>query len=769
MASRLVAIHFLHEYELAAAMRAVKPIESGEAFVVGEADEASIDALRAKGIIVEELEEGRPPASGAPPPAPPAAAFRGLVPGPQRFRVLVRSQLLQTWRKELEARGEIVRRVSTREFVVRAEPARALEIAGLPFVERVVPLELAQAARAMKKAAPPPPAPPPPPHAAVVPPPAAAAPRLPPPPSSARAAAAPPPAEPFTVDVVVADGASATDLARWLEGRGDVVKAAAGRKLRVELAGGEDAIEEVRARRDVEAAQRYLRPELFNDLGRALVGLDDPAGARRVPYTGAGEIVAVADTGIDAEHPDLAGQLLQDAVPLGRPASGGKPARADDPDGHGTHVAGTIAGTGLRSGGRYAGVAPGARLFFQSLLDADGGLGGIPLELGKLFQDAYDAGARIHNDSWGAKARALYTIDASEVDDFVARRRDMLVVVAAGNAAVANDPTYRKAGTVDLESMCSPATSKNALVVGASRSTRTSGGAAAETYGVRFAPRFPAPIGAERISGDGRCLAAFSSRGYDGIDKGVKPDVVAPGTDVLSTRSRLAPFRKFWAACETSDDYAYLGGTSMAAPFVAGAAALVREHYRKDRSHDPSAALVKATLVNGTRWLDGPDALESGSAPPNSDQGFGLVHLATTLPGPADPALRLEFLDTWKDAARQFTHDNQTFKYDIDVQPGRPLRLCLAYTDAAASSLQNDLNLVVESPGRTRKWLGNGRVTRIGVPIPDRGNNVEVVRIDAPEAGKYLVRISSKLILKRPQDFALVATGALSSPFVPRS
>jgi hypothetical protein len=74
---------------------------------------------------------------------------------------------------------------------------------------------------------------------------------------------------------------------------------------------------------------------------------------------------------------------------------------ADDPVGHGTHVAGSVLGDGSASSGQYKGIAPKASLFFQSLLDSNGDLGGLPLDLNDLFLEAYQGGARIHNNSWG--------------------------------------------------------------------------------------------------------------------------------------------------------------------------------------------------------------------------------------------------------------------------------------------------------------------------------------------------------------------------------
>lgn len=132
---------------------------------------------------------------------------------------------------------------------------------------------------------------------------------------------------------------------------------------------------------------------------------------------GAGQIVAVADTGLDtgvndaSMMNDFSGRIVQ-IFPLGRPGN------ASDPDGHGTHVAGSVLGNGANSNGNVRGVAPNARLVFQSLLDPAGGLGGIPADLSTLFQQALDNGANIHTNSWVAPVNGSYNSDSSEADTF---------------------------------------------------------------------------------------------------------------------------------------------------------------------------------------------------------------------------------------------------------------------------------------------------------------------------------------------------------------
>ncbi|MGD8245420.1 MAG: S8 family serine peptidase, partial [Anaerolineae bacterium] len=543
----------------------------------------------------------------------------------------------------------------------------------------------------------------------------------------------------------------------WLDERGVNVAGSSGRKVRLYLLEQDDLADELADLIEVAEVQEYVAPKLHNDVARVLLGIDRRSGTdarAQISQTGEGQIVGVADTGLDEAHPDFQGRIVG-VVPLGRPND------ASDPHGHGTHVAGSVLGDGAASQGAIRGTAPEAELFFQSVMDVQGGLGGLPLNLEDLFEEAYQAGARIHNNSWGSATEAAYVFNSMEVDEFVSKRRDMLIVISAGNEGQAESRFHSERGFVDWLSIGSPATAKNAVTVGASRTSRTSGGLSQLTHDEAFSGFPDPPIAIEKVSGDPQGLAGFSSRGPSD-DRRIKPDVVAPGTDIASAKSSRAPLRNFWGPYPGNSRYAFMGGTSMSAPLVSGCAALIREYYVKDIDHAPSAALLKATLINSTRLLTAADALADHAQLPNYHQGFGSVHMPWAIPNPSEPDLRLNFLDTLQDQALQFTRSGQRFRFSFTSNGNRPLRLCLTWTDLPGRAVQNNLNLFLQLPSGA-KVSGNTnlpqKLTRL-----DRDNNIETIRLENPTPGNYLIQIAAKSLLRGPQDFALVVTGDLESP-----
>ena len=544
----------------------------------------------------------------------------------------------------------------------------------------------------------------------------------------------------------------------WLTQKNIKIKGHSQNKIRIELLDDSSFLDDINELAEISTMEEYIKPKLYNDLARITIGVNNENGIQLVGFEGEGQIVGVADTGIDDSHPDFQNRIIEKI-------SYGRPNDTTDPNGHGTHVAGSILGNGFSSEGKIKGVAPKARLIFQSLLDAEGGIGGLPVDYGDLFEDAYQKGVRIHNNSWGADKKSVYNLGSLEVDNFMSKRRDMLIIISAGNDGTAVNVRNSKEGHVDWISIGAPGSSKNALTVGASRSSRKLWGFSQLTWSDFSENKFPTPpISDENVSGDSESIAAFSSRGPCDETR-IKPDIVAPGTDIVSTKSSRAPLTNFWSSYPGNDKYAIMGGTSMAAPLVAGCAALVREYYIKKRNHQPSAALLKATLINSTKWLQGDDATADHDKLPNYHQGFGMVYMPYAIPNESGN-FDLEFLDTWKESSKHFNATGSRQRYKFTVKWPSPLRLCLVWTDLPGNGLQNNLNVILKNVTTKEKWIGNKDLPR-SIHKFDRSNNVKVIRINNPTPGEYIIQINADNIFRDGQDYALALTGNLSKELEP--
>jgi type VII secretion-associated serine protease mycosin len=257
--------------------------------------------------------------------------------------------------------------------------------------------------------------------------------------------------------------------------------------------------------------------------------------------TGEGVTVAVIDSGVQASHPDLAGQVLP-GIDLVTDTSG----TSTDPNGHGTHVAGTIAartgnGTGISA------VAPHVQILPIRTLDAAGT--GVMSDVATGIVYAADQGAQVINMSLGATAQVTSVSNAISY----ARSKGVVVVAAAGNSRSTNSPTLWPAAD-------------NGVVAVAS-------------------------------TDENDVYSSFSNRGS-------YVDVAAPGGSILST--------------VPSAGYAYYSGTSMAAPHVAAAAALVRA-YRPLLTPDQVELALTST------------ATDLGTAGHDLDYGHGRINPAAAL------------------------------------------------------------------------------------------------------------------------------------------
>ncbi|MBD0317893.1 MAG: S8 family serine peptidase [Thermoleophilia bacterium] len=285
-------------------------------------------------------------------------------------------------------------------------------------------------------------------------------------------------------------------------------------------------------------------------------GLDGDHDGAAASYSAGDLVAAVVDTGIDAAHHDLDdGKVLAFADCYRRPCALTAPV---DADGHGTHVAASIAGDGeARPDRLYRGVAPGAALVGVRVLGRDGSgtLSDVVAGLQWVVAHRATYGIEVLNLSLGAAGCASGTDAVSAaVNNAVAA--GLVAVVAAGNEGPG-------ACTIGL-----PAAAANAITVGAM-----------------------ADLGA-----GGFRLASFSSRGPT-LDGRRKPDVLAPGVSITS------------AARGTATGYVTYSGTSMAAPFVAGVALLML-----DAKPALSPAEVKARIMSSAvDWGAGGIDAETGA------------------------------------------------------------------------------------------------------------------------------------------------------------
>lgn len=509
---------------------------------------------------------------------------------------------------------------------------------------------------------------------------------------------------------------------------------------KVRLTVPEKSLRSIAALEDVYRIQPAPEYQPSNNIARGLLGLPDPNAAAGL--TGESQIVAIADTGFDTGltddvHPAFIGRVNK-LYSLGRQ---GQP---NDPTGHGTHVAGSVLGDGTSAvlGLRITGTAPGAKLVLQSVLDSGGKLGGVPDDLHDLFLPPYrDDGARVHTNSWNAPNQGgVYNPNCQEIDDFVWNNRDCVICFSAGNFGADS----QRDGQIDPGSCAPPGTAKNCITIGASENNRP-GFRNGYTYGAGWPNTYGEPIASDQVADNPEGVAAFSGRGR--VQNGrTKPDVVAPGTAILSTRSR-ATSDTGWGT--TADPLYYFdGGTSMATPLVAGCAAVIREFLTKSAGiAKPSAALIKALLINGAEPIKGQYTPPEVGAIPDPSEGFGRVNISATL-GPFDAASIFQF----RDEATALDTDAQEQTTVVVSDKHTMLKATLVWTDPAGSALQNDLDLIVRSASGEERH-GN---MAVGSADFDRLNNVEQVVWPLPPPGTMTITIRAFHVTVNPQSYALV-------------
>ena len=390
-------------------------------------------------------------------------------------------------------------------------------------------------------------------------------------------------------------------------------------------------------------------------------------------------------------------------------------------DSHGGHTAGTAAGDsppfGSASSSDHDGIAFAARIAHTSLCDLEAGecddpnANGSLIDLfGALINDHND-GARIHTNSWGDDDHNSYTTDCRDIDKFSRNNEDDLVIFAATNQP----------------KLTTPENAKNVLAVGATKHP--------PNEGIRYS-------GGSGPTSDGRR----------------KPEIFAPGESIVSCKTN--------SSCGTSTQ----SGTSMAAPAIAGAAALVRQYYMEgwyptgsknaSNGFNPTGALVKATLLNGTVEMTG-----TPTGYPNNSEGWGRLLLDNSLYFSGESNSRILFVDDVRNGNGFSGAGVKTYNLAINSN-AQPLKVTLVWTDPPSAVNQsgdlliNNLNLEVTLGDGTffGNSFSNGESATGGTT--DNKNNVEQVVVKSPDVGCLTIKVlAASIVPPNKQGYALVVSG----------
>ncbi|RJO67911.1 MAG: hypothetical protein C4523_08110 [Myxococcales bacterium] len=520
-----------------------------------------------------------------------------------------------------------------------------------------------------------------------------------------------------------------------------------------------------------------------------------------VGLTGKGQIYAAADSGIDTDGCQFRYSAAAEAQTL---ENGAAPPDVliDEPDHkiiayyvlkgaqaydetsggfHGTMTTGCATGDNFKtlasasSPGldRSDGMAPAAQVVFQDVGSSTGYLLGLMFH-GQydIHMQAFESGARVHNNSYGLENPSTgYDPDSAALDDFIWDHPTYSIFFSAGNSGP-------EEGSLTGEG----STAKNTIVVGATTPGWFEGG---------------------------KDVLVFSSRGPT-ADGRLKPDLMAPGIvesateigqKILEGYTNVYGDQAYESVTSPPNNQCALGltgGTSFSSPTAAGMALLVRQYFADgyypsgaatdSDAFDPSAALVRAAMLNSARDLpgalvgfDGHDLieLEPIEPAPSTYQGWGQIVLDDTLYLKGDRRDLVVFADL-PSGSDEAIVTGQTHEYRLHVKSGLPLKITLAWTDPAGSAgaritRVNDLNLEAIGPSGAR-YLGNvNTVLAEQKPVgddaePDAANNQEQIAVHSPAAGTWTIRVigdrvpgngSSRPFDSTKQGYALIAAGDL--------
>ena len=363
------------------------------------------------------------------------------------------------------------------------------------------------------------------------------------------------------------------------------------------------------------------------------------------------------------------------------------------PNDHGTHTSGTAAGAGIINVKNH-GMAPQATIINQNFSDII------------VNAPAYvvDNNMVLTNNSYysveiGCAGNGKYDALSNYVDAQMKTYPQLLHVIASGNDGTYSCGSFLP-GFATVKSGWQSA--KNVLTVGAMK---------ADDYGIAY----------------------FSSRGPV-KDGRLKPEITAGGWAVMSTNA--------------FDTYGLNYGTSMAAPVITGALALMFERYRqKHGGADPTSALMKALVCNTAEDL--------GSVGPDYTFGFGMLNAGRAV----------EAIDSNRYIVNAVNNGGNTSQAITVPANARRLKVMLYWADNeaavnAASSLVNDLDLTVTEPAAFvhRPLILNpapARVNDVAVEGTDHINNIEQVVINNPAAGNYTIKVNGFAVPAGTQEYVI--------------
>ncbi|MBK7145787.1 MAG: S8 family serine peptidase [Xanthomonadales bacterium] len=518
--------------------------------------------------------------------------------------------------------------------------------------------------------------------------------------------------------------------------------------------------------------------------------------------TGHGQVVAVADSGLDANErwftrydpgsgalvfvtpaqdttPPAPGSLVSNAKVIANWVQPGAtayetlaPCGTVEAIQHGTHVSGSVAGdSGVTATPLLAhadagdGMAPNAQLLFQDI----GADCLVVADYAATLLQARAGGAHIHSNSWGAPTGNSYTGYDFDADDTTWALQDLLLVASAGNRADA------------IAAIGSPGNAKNALTVGA------------------------------LLHGASECAASLhTTAGVWGTSIGPgsgwrdKPEISAPGVATIS-----AAGDDFSFGAEEPAESKALSGTSMATPTVAGGAALMRQYFAEGRYPHGSvsagdrlhllAPTLKAAVVNSTGEIL--NSFIGETRLPSYISGWGRMYLDRDLYFPGDSRRQRVFERSHGSGLAT----GEVHEYAIEnVASGQSLRATLAWFDVASIPgvdypLVNDLDLEVVGPGgelyrgnafgddtscQTQACYDpceatlpqrpvNSTISIANVGSRDSRNNLEAIRLLAPTPGRYVFRVrgfsvpGNDRVGSDRQGYGLVVAGAFGLPAAP--